>query len=147
MDFSPTWLPGSWNFVGKNIGVGCHALLQGIFLTQGLNVCRLSWRRILYHCATWEVFSLNKSTSYLLLCLSQNSSRDETSKPELHWVLKPGVFSRLEDHGFWSDSSPNLRWMVSIACFTPWYLCRKFLGQKYFNLSLGLCPLQNNKHI
>ena len=23
---------------GKNTGVGCHALLQGIFLTQGLNL-------------------------------------------------------------------------------------------------------------
>ena len=27
---------------GKNIGVGCHALLQGIFLTQGSNQCLLS---------------------------------------------------------------------------------------------------------
>ena len=26
---------------GKNTGVGCHALLQGIFLTQGLNPCLL----------------------------------------------------------------------------------------------------------
>ena len=26
-----------WNFSGKNTGVGCHFLLQGIFLTQGLN--------------------------------------------------------------------------------------------------------------
>ena len=26
-----------WNFLGKNTGVGCHALLQGIFLTQGSN--------------------------------------------------------------------------------------------------------------
>ena len=26
-----------WNFPGKNIGVSCHFLLQGIFLTQGLN--------------------------------------------------------------------------------------------------------------
>ena len=25
------------NSPGKNTGVGCHALLQGIFLTQGLN--------------------------------------------------------------------------------------------------------------
>ena len=24
-----------WNFPGKSTGVGCHALLQGIFLTQG----------------------------------------------------------------------------------------------------------------
>ena len=26
-----------WGSPGKNAGVGCHALLQGIFLTQGLN--------------------------------------------------------------------------------------------------------------
>ena len=26
-----------WDFPGKNTGVGCHSLLQGIFLTQGLN--------------------------------------------------------------------------------------------------------------
>ena len=25
-----------WNFPGKNIGMGCHFLFQGIFLTQGL---------------------------------------------------------------------------------------------------------------
>ena len=33
-------LPGSvcpWDFPGKNTGVGCRALLQGIFLTQGSN--------------------------------------------------------------------------------------------------------------
>ena len=26
-----------WDFPGKNTGVGCHSLLQGIFLTQRLN--------------------------------------------------------------------------------------------------------------
>ena len=26
---------------GKNTGVSCHVLLQGIFLTQGLNLCLL----------------------------------------------------------------------------------------------------------
>ena len=34
---------------GKNTGVGCHALLQGIFSTQGLNSGLLHCRRILYH--------------------------------------------------------------------------------------------------
>ena len=29
-----------WGFLGKNTGVCCHFLLQGIFLTQGLNLCR-----------------------------------------------------------------------------------------------------------
>ena len=33
---------------GKNTEVGCHALLQGIFLTQGPNLCLLHCRWILY---------------------------------------------------------------------------------------------------
>ena len=40
MDCSP---PGSsvHGIRHKNTGVGCHALLQGIFPTQGLNLCLL----------------------------------------------------------------------------------------------------------
>ena len=38
-----------WDSPGKNTGVGCHALLQGIFLTQGLNLSLLHFRQILYH--------------------------------------------------------------------------------------------------
>ena len=34
---------------GKNIGMGCHALLQGIFPNQGLNPGLLHCRQILYH--------------------------------------------------------------------------------------------------
>ena len=34
-------LPCSWDFPGKNIEVGCHFLLQGIFPTQGSNLCLL----------------------------------------------------------------------------------------------------------
>ena len=46
-----------WNSPGKNAEVSCHFLLQGIFLTQGLNLMfyvSSIGRRILYHCATWE---------------------------------------------------------------------------------------------
>ena len=28
-----------WDSPGKNTGVGCHVILQGIFPTQGLNPC------------------------------------------------------------------------------------------------------------
>ena len=45
-------LPGSSvheDSPGKNTGVGCHALLQGIFPTQGLNPGFPHCRRILYH--------------------------------------------------------------------------------------------------
>ena len=34
-------VPLLMNSPGKNTGVGCHALLQGIFTTQGLNPCLL----------------------------------------------------------------------------------------------------------
>ena len=37
LDCRPTRLLRPWNFPGRNTGVGCHFLLQGIFPTQGLN--------------------------------------------------------------------------------------------------------------
>ena len=37
-----------WNSSGKNAGVGTHALLQEIFLTQGLNLGLWHCRQILY---------------------------------------------------------------------------------------------------
>ena len=35
--------------LGKNTGVDCHVLLQGIFWTQGSNLQLLHCRQILYH--------------------------------------------------------------------------------------------------
>ena len=43
---------GAWGSPGKNTGVGCHALLQGIFLTQGLNLHLL-------HILQWQADSLS----------------------------------------------------------------------------------------
>ena len=37
------------DFPGKNTGVGCHALLQRLFPTQGSNPSPLHCRQILYH--------------------------------------------------------------------------------------------------
>ena len=45
----PARLLYPWDFPGKNTGVGCHFLLQGIFLTQGSNTCLQHRRQILYH--------------------------------------------------------------------------------------------------
>ena len=39
---------------GKKTVVGCHVLLQGIFLTQGSNLCLHHRRRIFHHWATRE---------------------------------------------------------------------------------------------
>ena len=44
----PTRLRCPWDFPGKNTGVGCHFLLQGIFPTQGSNLGLLHCRQTLY---------------------------------------------------------------------------------------------------
>ena len=45
----PARLLCPWNSPGKNTGVGCHFFLQGIFLTQGLNLGLLDCRQTLHH--------------------------------------------------------------------------------------------------
>ena len=49
MDCSPPGCSVHGDSPGKNTGVGCHALLQGIFPTQGLNPGVPHCRQILYH--------------------------------------------------------------------------------------------------
>ena len=49
MDYSPSGSSVHWDSPGVNTGVGCHALLQGILPTQGLNPGLLHCRQILYH--------------------------------------------------------------------------------------------------
>ena len=44
MDSSPPGSSAHGIIPGKNTGVGCHFLLWGIFLTQGLNQCLLQWQ-------------------------------------------------------------------------------------------------------
>ena len=44
----PTRVLCPWDSPGKNSGVGCHVLLQGIFPIQGLNLGLPHWRQILY---------------------------------------------------------------------------------------------------
>ena len=44
----PTRLLCPWDFPGKNTGVGCHSLLQGIFSNQGSNLGLPHCRQSLY---------------------------------------------------------------------------------------------------
>ena len=46
-----------WDFPGKNTGVSCHFLLQGIFPTQDqilISCVSFTGGWILYHCTTWK---------------------------------------------------------------------------------------------
>ena len=50
----PTSILCPWNSPGKNTGVGCYFLLQGIFLTQGSNSSLLHCRQVLYQLSLQE---------------------------------------------------------------------------------------------
>ena len=52
-ELQPTRLLNPWDSQGKTTGVGFHAFLQGIFLTQGLNPHFLYYRQILYRQSHW----------------------------------------------------------------------------------------------
>ena len=63
MEYSPPEFLCPWNSPGKNSGVDCHFLLQGIFPTLGSNSGLLHCRRVLYHLThlesphlTWPIF-------------------------------------------------------------------------------------------
>ena len=56
MDCSTPGSPSPWDFPGRNTGLGCHFLLQGTCMTQGLNswlLCLLYCRWILYLLGHW----------------------------------------------------------------------------------------------
>ena len=58
MDCSPPGSSVHGDFPGKNTGVGCHVLLQGIFQIQGLNPCLFC----LQHCR-WTLCPLSHQES------------------------------------------------------------------------------------
>ena len=70
-----------WDFPGRNTGMGCHSLLQGIFLIQGSKLYLpqlLYCRWILDHWATREAPNL----ALLLLLLSRLSRVQLCATPE-----------------------------------------------------------------
>ena len=83
-------LPGSSVhviFPGKNTGVGCHFLLQGIFLTQGLNPGLLHCRQILYH-LSHQGSPQFSSVTQLCLTLCDTMDCSTPGFPVLHYLLE-----------------------------------------------------------
>ena len=75
----PDRLLCSWGFLNKNTEVGCHALIQGIFLTQGSKLHLLHYRQILYCWAAEEDLKhvkivIEKENIHLSLWFQRNRS-------------------------------------------------------------------------
>jgi len=54
-----------WDSSGQNTGVGCHFLLQEIFMTQESNWGLLHCRQILYHLSHRDTLLLREGVSTL----------------------------------------------------------------------------------
>ena len=108
---------------GKNTGMGCHSLLQGIFATQGSNLGLPHCRQILYHLSQqgsplgivairlshWVLMVERKQEYWILqsLCYSQAGAM-QTWWKEGSWVI-------LESIQVWS-------FLRSWHCVC-WFLC------------------------
>ena len=68
-----------WNFSGKNTGMSCHFLLQGIFLTQRLNPCLLS----LLHCR-WIV-AIREDPYHMRLCFINSGNTHIRDESDCRW--------------------------------------------------------------
>ena len=73
MDCSPPGSSVHGDSLGKNTGVGCHVLLQGIFPTQGSN-------SDLPHCM-WILYCLSHQGSPMDISLSKLQETVEDRKP------------------------------------------------------------------
>ena len=66
-----------WDSLGKNIGVGCHFLLQGNFPTQELNPSLLHCRQMLYQLSYMGslryIYYLDWVNSIMDICLCTNT--------------------------------------------------------------------------
>ena len=144
IDHSPSGYLVHGDSPGKNPGVGCHALLQGIFLTQGSNPGVLHCRRILYHLShqgsprilEWvaDPFSRGSSQAMNWTRVSCIAGRFFTSwaTREAHCLLKGNLSSiSMEEDQIWVGrlhSAPSLgsenvsSWAHYLSCCSSLFL-------------------------
>ena len=118
IDCSPPGSSVHEDFPGKNIGVGCHSLIYGIFLTQGLNPGLLHCRQIFNIWATREALSgilngtLTDASSLLIQLKVIAFVKDiwrkswEASEWRTSDITLSAFFVHLWDW-FWSPSAAN----------------------------------------
>ena len=100
-----------WNSPGKNTGVGCCSLLQGIFPTQRLNPGLLHCRQLLYHlrhqgssfCDHWSLIN-----SIHLSSFSASAYREPNVTSHFLVLLKNSSESCFRPSpGFWAGECPE----------------------------------------
>ena len=89
MDCSPPGSSVHGDSPGKYTGVGCHALLQGIFLTQGSNPVLLHCRRILDRLSlqgSKELLNFLSRSRKLFVVTPALTSRESSTASSVPWL-------------------------------------------------------------
>ena len=103
-------LPCPWDFPGKNTGVGCCFLLQGIFLTQGWNPSLLHWQAESLPLSHECVFNFTVYSSQLCILLTCRFwFRRCEAEPEILQLKALGVASVLGPGSTLSFEGPPTR--------------------------------------
>ena len=82
-----------WDSPGKNTGVGCLSLLQGIFLTQGSNLSLLHCRQFLYRLSPGRSPGKEMAIHFSILAW------------EIPWTEEPCRLQSIESQKSWRQLS------------------------------------------
>ena len=148
MDCSPPGSSVHRDSPGKNTGVDCHALLQGIFPTQKSNTDLPHCRQILYHLSHQALSNTSPMRKGLLIApispmkeprlrmiwLAQAIPRWQMAelkfKPRLVWLQgrykKKMAMSKMEETG---DSTGKLKKSFFSARGSPWRILNQWHNQ------------------
>ena len=136
MDCSPSGSSVHRDSPGKNTGVGCHALLQGIFPTQGSNPGLLHCRQICYRlshqgsppkCSNYRTIVLISHASKVMLKILQARLEQYVNQEllDVQAGFRKGRGTR--------DQIANICWIIEKA--------REFQKNIYFSSLTTLKPL------
>ena len=99
---------------GKNTGVGCHALLQGAFPTQGSNSSLPHWRQILYQLS-------HQGSPRILKWVAYPFSRG--SSPPSNWTRVSCIHCRRILYHLSHHGSPSAHYMTFVNFFSLFKKC------------------------
>jgi len=116
MECSPPGYSVHGDSPGRNTGVGCHALLQGIFPTQGLNPCLLHCRRILY-----RLDNQQKVVEWMTEWMHEWRTvinRNKKIERELVWAF---IYTFQDPHCLLDDYNPSHVSTQNCAWLSQWF--------------------------
>ena len=141
--------PGSSVLPGKNTGVGCHFLLQGIFPIQGSNLCLLC----LLH---WQVGYLppgpprKPQSTTMVIDKLENQQRNKTNKTDSQTSLFSSWMLDCSHHhppaailSFHLSIKLEKSVCLELISLTWWVLYNSWLSGTWYPITIFRAPTEN----